>query len=90
MPKPNLKGVKQYTPAEYKERKKATPAEKRERKRPKDIVRRTVIASVSIPPELKLRAARDLGNGSFSKAVKLTLVEALRRLDENRQILGDE
>lgn len=51
-------------------------------KRSKDGVRATIVSSVSLPPELKIRAARDLGGGSFSKGVVYALRKALRELDD--------
>ena len=43
--------------------------------------RTTIVTSVSIKPELRYRAARDLGEGSFTKAVVRSLTKALADYD---------
>lgn len=63
-----------YSPAETKRRLKERmlhpeshklPSDKKRPRRP----RKTVVTSVSIPPELVIRVKRDIGNGSFSAGV---------------------
>lgn len=92
MPKPNLKGVKQYTPAEYKEKRKQSKEERRASRQVSK--RRTIVSSVSILPELKIRIERDIGNGSFSRGVIRAATKWLSEFDQaealNRSMIGDE
>ena len=78
--------MRKYTPAEAKERLQklgegARPKKKKatRKKKPKKNILRTC---VTITPELKFRAARDLGNGNFSRAVTLALTDALLKKDQ--------
>lgn len=48
--------------------------------------RRTVRKCVSVPPELYVRAQRDLGRGNFSKAIVEALREALKRWDRENGV----
>jgi len=58
---------------------------KKRKKLPKPMPgRRTIVATCSISPEMKIRAMRDLGDGSFTKAVVRTLRNALSMLDHGR------
>lgn len=90
MAKVDLKGVRRISSAELKERhtkeRKAYSLKRNKR-------RNTIVSSVSIPPELKIRIARDLGQGSFSKGVIFACAKVLAALDEDRAIarraLGD-
>jgi len=97
MADPDLKGVRLLTPAELSERRfrrtRRLTAKKPVRKKKVLRVqhapagRRTIVATVSIRPELKFRATRELGEGSFSKAVVRALKHALLRLDETAAVL---
>lgn len=92
MVKPDLTGVRRMSLAELAERRHRR-AEKKPLLRPKRFKkakikvirvqpgRRTIVASVSIKPELRYRAARDLGEGSFTKAVVRSLTKALEEFD---------
>lgn len=83
--------MRKYTPAEAKERLQrlsegARPKTKKattKRGRPKRSKLSPVVRTcVTIAPELKIRAARDLGKGNFSRAVTLALTEALLKKDQ--------
>ena len=96
MAKPDLTGVRRLSLAELTERRhrKETghlPKRRGKFKRPKIKMirikkgRTTLVASVSILPELRYRAARDLGEGSFSKAVTFAITQALKAYDKERE-----
>jgi hypothetical protein len=89
--KPDLSGVRELTPAEIAERRHAREMGGGRRKKKKkrkgrkirlEQGRNTIVATVSITPELKIRAQRDLGEGSFTKAVISTLLDALLEHDK--------
>jgi len=90
--KPDLSKVRELTPAEIAERRhmrdNRIPIPKRKKRKKRKIRieqgRRTVVATVSITPELKIRAQRDLGEGSFTKAVISSLLQALLEFDESK------
>lgn len=44
--------------------------------------KRTIVTSVSIAPELKIQAERELGNGNFSRAVTYALERVLQEEDQ--------
>lgn len=91
----DLKGIRKLTLAEIRERrhreeqgkpKKKTEYDKKPWRRQRrnspgaKIKGRTVvITSVSIRPELKVRAERVIGKGNFSRAVTIALTEVLLR-----------
>lgn len=94
--KPDLTGVRRFSLAELAERRNLGSQGKKPKKhgrfKHKKIKlirvqkgRTTLVASVSITPELRYRAARDLGEGSFSKAVVSTLTKALAAFDKERE-----
>ncbi len=96
MSKPDLTGVRRMSLAELAERRHRKDTGKLPKKRgrfkkPKIKMirvqrgRTTLVASCSITPELRYRAARDLGEGSFSKAVTVALTKALAEYDKARE-----
>lgn len=93
MAKVDLKGVRRIHAAELLERHRKRVGEeaKQKKKRKKN---RTIVSSVSIPPELKIRVARDLGEGSFSRGVVRACSKALLEFDQAAQLareaLGDK
>lgn len=77
--KPDTSKVKRLSYAELKAKREGKP-----KPAPKEYPKRTVVTSVSVPPELKVRIKRDIGNGSFSagvvKAAVYYLAEVVDRL----------
>lgn len=49
--------------------------------------RRTVRKCISVPPEIFVRAQRDLGGGNFSKAVVEALKREIRRFDRENGVI---
>lgn len=91
--KPDLRNVKSLTPAEIRslrfqrETNRKPEIEKKKRKNKigaRQPHRTVVIASVSIRPELKVRAERDIGRGNFSKAVTRALTHVLYLMDKGQ------
>lgn len=90
--KPDLRNVKALTPAgirelrfkreQHREPEATKPKKKKNSPGTKLLGRKVVITSVSIRPELKIRAERDIGQGNFSKAVTRALTYVLMRLDQ--------
>lgn len=81
--------IRPLTLAELRERRqrRENPNLSRKKKKRQNKIRppkhgnRVVVSSVSIMPELKVRAEREIGAGNFSRAVTIALTEALHRLD---------
>lgn len=94
--KPDLKNVRPLTSAQIRERRHLRDQGKKPPKRPEPRPRnkrgrprkghRTVIASISILPELKSRAEWEIGQGNFSLAVTRALTQALIEIDRARGI----
>jgi hypothetical protein len=92
--KPDLTNVRPLTPAQLRERRHLREQGKKPPKRPKPLTpnkrgrpkknKRTVVASISIIPELKHRAEWEIGQGNFSLAVQRALTQALIEIDRAR------
>ena len=93
--KPDLSGVRKLTPAELAERlhlraqgkEPSSPRKVRGKPRRKRIKE---VYSVTVLPELRNRAAREIGDGNFSRAVTKALKRALIEIDRLRLNLPDE
>lgn len=98
--KPDLKNVRPLSLAQMHERRhlrelgkkpptRPKPRKKNKRGRPKKN-KKTVVASISIRPELKQRAEWEIGQGNFSLAVVRALTQALIEIDRARAYSPDE